>query len=233
MNAEIDVRNVLPSVYVPSLVIHRTGDMCLKVEEGRYVASKLPNCRYVELPGLDHLPFVGEQDEILDEVESFLTEISYAGEIDRVLATVLTVVLEPSAAVRLTQRNNAESYVRRQIALFKGRTISYDAGGLRATFDGPARAIRCACTLNQLARRLGLGLKTGIHTGECEVAGDSVSGVAVTISAEVAALAQAGEVLVSRTVKDLVAGSGLHFQDGPQRTLPAALGAWRLFTVTV
>jgi pimeloyl-ACP methyl ester carboxylesterase len=225
MNAEIDVRHVLPAARVPALVIHRAGDLCLKVEEGRYVASLLPNCRYVELPGQDHLPFVGEQGEILDEVESFLTEVRYGVEVDRVLATVLTACL--------AEGEETGGYLRRQVELFKGRIIGDGAAGLQAAFDGPARAIRCGCLLNQTAQRQGLALKVGIHTGECETAGDAMRGVALDISAQVAALALPGQVLVSRTVKDLVAGSGLSFEDYGLRELPDALGEWRLFNVTV
>ena len=231
MNAEIDVRHVLPSVRVPSLVIHRAGDTCLRVEEGRYVASLLPFGQYVELPGIDHLPFVGDQKAILDEVETFLTGVRYPGEIDRVLATVLTVILPENAAQPLAQRENAELYLRKQIELFKGQTIAYNADGLAATFDGPARAIRCACAVAEAAARLGVTVKIGVHTGECDVYETTVGGVAVELSKKVAAEADDGEVLASRTVKDLVAGSGLRFQERGNYSFGAELGAWHLFTV--
>jgi pimeloyl-ACP methyl ester carboxylesterase/DNA-binding winged helix-turn-helix (wHTH) protein len=229
MNAEIDVRHVLPSVRVPSLVIHRTGDMCLRVEEGRYVASLMPFCRYVELPGVDHLPFVGDQDEILDEVERFLTGVRYPGEIDRVLATVLTVVLPETTAAGW--REAGEGYVRKQIELFKGRTISVDEVGLAATFDGPARALRCACNLADAAARSNVAVKIGVHTGECDVFDTQVSGIAVEISKRVADQADIGEVLASRTVKDLVAGSGLRFHERGDYSFGVDLGDWRLFTI--
>ena len=231
MNAEIDVRQVLPSVRVPSLVIHRTGDMCLRVEEGRYVASLLPFCQYVELPGIDHLPFVGDQDAILDEVEVFLTGVRYPDEIDRVLATVLTVILPEAATHRFRQRDNAELYVRKQIELFKGKTIAYNTDGLAATFDGPARAIRCACALADAAARLRVAVKIGVHTGECDVYDNQFSGLAVALSRRVALEAAIGEILASRTVKDLVAGSGLRFQEHGDFSFGAELGTWHLFTV--
>jgi hypothetical protein len=231
MNAEIDVRHVLPSVRVPALVIHRAGDACLRVEEGRYVASLLPFGQYVELPGIDHLPFVGDQKAILDEVESFLTGVRYPGEIDRVLATVLTVILPEPVSHRRVRGENAELYVRKQIELFKGKTIAYNADGLAATFDGPARAIRCACALADAAARLGVTVKIGVHTGECDVYETTVGGGAVELSKKVAAEAAIGEVLASRTVKDLVAGSGLRFHERGAYNFGAELGEWRLFTV--
>ena len=231
MNAEIDVRQVLPSVRVPSLVIHRTGDMCLRVEEGRYVASLLPFCQYVELPGIDHLPFVGDQDAILDEVEAFLTGVRYPDEIDRVLATVLTVILPQSVSHRFVRRENAALYVRKQIELFKGKMIVSQTDGLTATFDGPARAIRCACALADAAARLRVAVKIGVHTGECDVYDNQLSGLAVELSRQVAAEAAIGEVLASRTVKDLVAGSGLRFHERGAYSLGVEPGAWHLFTV--
>lgn len=237
MNAEIDVRNVLPLVRVPTLVIHRSGDLCLKVEEGRYVASMIPGSKYIELGGIDHLPFVGDQDEILDEIEEFLTGMRHSDEIDRVLATVLHVkIIDPSVQAQevtnweeLLERSGV--YVRRQIELFKGREIKFDENGLLAVFDGPARAIRCALAINDSARRLNLRVKSGLHTGECEVRDGMYSGVAVDLAGEIAKTAVAGEVLASRTVKDLVAGSGLNFADGSVATFPGIAGEWRLFTV--
>ena len=239
MNAEIDVRNVLPSVRVPTLVIHRSGDLCLKVEEGRFVAGQIPGCKYVELGGIDHLPFVGNQDEILDEIEDFLTGVRQAEEIDRVLATVMNVkIIDPQseAATRgfddwqdLLERSRI--YVRRQLALFKGREVSYDENGVLAAFDGPARAIRCASAITDSAKRLGIRVKTGLHTGECDVLGDKYGGFAVELAQKIAAESSPGEILVSRTVKDLVAGSGISFEEYAVKSFPATQGEWRLFTV--
>ena len=237
MNAEIDVRNVLPLVRVPTLVIHRSGDMCLKVEEGRYVASLIPASKYVELGGVDHLPFVGNQEEILDEIEEFLTGMRRAEEYDRVLATVMSVkIVDPEQqALEITDWDafleSSGIYVRRQIELFKGKEVSFDENGLLAVFDGPARAIRCAMAINDSARRLNIRVKTGLHTGECEVRGENYSGLAVELAQKIADEAALGEILASRTVKDLVAGSGLNFIENSIKSFPEIAGEWRIFTV--
>jgi pimeloyl-ACP methyl ester carboxylesterase/DNA-binding winged helix-turn-helix (wHTH) protein len=229
MNAEIDVRNVLPTIRVPTLVIHRSGDLCLKVEEARFVASKIPACKYVELEGNDHLPFVGNQDEILDEIEEFLTGARHAEEHDRVLATVLNVKIVTPPTDDLIE--NSRNYVSRQIQLFKGREISFDESGVLATFDGPARAIRCAIAITEAARRLNLAVKTGLHTGECDVRGENYSGFAVDLAKEIAEESDAGAILVSRTVKDLVAGSGIVFQEHGVKSFAGGRDEWRLFSV--
>lgn len=239
MNAEIDVRYVLPSIRVPALVLHRTGDLCLKVEEGRYVADRIPGSKFVELPGVDHLPFVGDQDAILDEVEEFLTGVRHASEHDRVLATVLFTQFAGSTARaaelgdqrwrETLERHHA--HARREIELYRGREIEIFDDGFLATFDGPARAIRAACAISDYARRLGIEIKAGLHTGECDVVGDKMSGLGVEIGAQVAAKAAAGEVLVSSTVKDLVAGSGIRFEDRNAHVLEGVPGDWRLFAV--
>jgi pimeloyl-ACP methyl ester carboxylesterase/DNA-binding winged helix-turn-helix (wHTH) protein len=237
MNAEIDVRSVLPTIRVPSLVIHRAGDMCLKVEEGRFVAARIPGCKYVELGGIDHLPFVGAQDEILDEIEIFLTGVRHDEQHDRVLATVMSVkIVDPhEQAVEVTNwedlMERSGVYVRRQIELFKGREVSFDENGLLATFDGPARAIRCAMAITDSARRLNIRVKTGVHTGECDVRGGRFGGVAVELAEKIAEEAALGEVLASRTVKDLVAGSGLKFADYGAKSFADIQGEWRLFSV--
>jgi pimeloyl-ACP methyl ester carboxylesterase/DNA-binding winged helix-turn-helix (wHTH) protein/class 3 adenylate cyclase len=239
MNAEIDVRNVLPTVRVPTLVIHRKGDLCLKVEEGRFVASLIPGCKYVELQGIDHLPFVGDQEEILDEIEEFLTGVRHAGEYDRVLATVMNVkIVDPQAEAKTRGEadwqgllDRSREYVRRQLSLFKGKEISYDENGVLATFDGPARAIRCANAITASANRLAIKVKTGLHTGECDVVGDNFSGFAVELAQKIAEEAALGEILASRTVKDLVAGSGIKFQEHSLKTFPETQGEWRLFRI--
>ncbi|HZS09866.1 MAG TPA: alpha/beta fold hydrolase [Blastocatellia bacterium] len=237
MNAEIDIRRVLPTVRVPTLVIHRTGDTCLRVEEGRYVASQIPGAKFVELPGIDHLPFVGNQDAILDEIEEFLTGMRHAPEYDRVLATVLCTHIAslPAEAAHDSQWQQTldrhYAYVRKEIELFRGRESELGDDGLIATFDGPARAIRCACAINESARRLGIPVQSGVHTGECDLLGDKVSGLAVTIGSQVAAEAAPGEVLVSSTVKDLVAGSGIRFTDRNLHELQGVAEEWRLFAV--
>lgn len=225
MNAEIDVRNVLPSIRVPSLVIHRSGDTCLKVEEGRFVASQIPGCKYVELGGIDHLPFVGDQAEVLDEIEDFLTGMRRAEAYDRVLATVLSVKIVGGAGSGLG------AYIRRQLELFKGREIVSDEGEVLATFDGPARAIRCASAVNESAKRLGVEVTTGLHTGECDVLDGNYSGFAVELAQKIAGEAAPGQILVSRTVKDLVAGSGLEFGELGISEFEGVEGEWRLFAV--
>lgn len=225
MNAEIDVRDVLPSIRVPTLVIHRRDEMCLKVEEGRYVASRIPGCKYVELEGIDHLPFVGDQDEILDEIEQFLTGMRQAEEYDRVLATVMNVQV-PAEIL-----DQAGLYIRRQLELFKGREVPFDNGGILATFNGPARAIRCAVAIKECSERLGVLLKSGVHTGECDVVNGQYGGFAVRLANCIGREAEPGNILVSRTVKDLVAGSGFEFEDHGSRSFEECEGDWQLFTV--
>ncbi|HVF43165.1 MAG TPA: alpha/beta fold hydrolase [Pyrinomonadaceae bacterium] len=239
MNAEIDVRHVLPSVHVPTLVIHRADDQCLKVEEGRYVAGRIPGARYVELPGRDHLPFVGDQDVILDEVEEFLTGARHAHEPDRVLATVLftRIVDTQERASRLGAGRwqgiiqGLRAYVRKEVEWFRGREIDMVGDRPLAIFDGPARAVRCAYAIVEYASRLGVEMRAGLHTGECDVVDGKVGGVAPEIGVRVANRAAAGEVLVSNTVKDLVAGSGIRFEDRGEHALGRVLGEWRLFGV--
>ena len=238
MNAEIDVRNVLASIRVPSLVIHRTDDQCLKVAEGRFVAERIPGAKFVEFPGQDHLPFVGDQDAILDEMEEFLTGARHSIEPDTVLATVL--VMHIVAADEHTHKMGEERWddllrrlhlhIGKEIEWFRGRELDMVDHRLLAIFDGPARAIRCASTITEYASRLEVEMRSGLHTGECEIFDGRVSGTAAEIGVCVADEAKAGEVLVSRTVKDLVAGSGIAFEDRGIRTL-AGCGEWRLFAV--
>ncbi|HEV8593075.1 MAG TPA: alpha/beta fold hydrolase, partial [Pyrinomonadaceae bacterium] len=208
MNAEIDVRSVLPSICVPTLVIHRSGDLCLKVEEGRFVASKIPGSKYVELEGINHLPFVGEQTEILDEIESFITGVRHAGGYDRVLATVLNVRIANFAA-EAGKRSEAEwrellangrETVKRLLELFRGREVSYDRNGILATFDGPARAIRCTASIVEAAEKMGVSVKAGLHTGECDVIDGNYSGIAVDLALHIANESDGDRILVSRTV---------------------------------
>ncbi len=224
MNAEIDVRQVLPLIRVPTLVIHRQGDMCLKVEEGRFVAQSIPACKYVELGGIDHLPFVGEQDEILEEIEEFLTGVRSQDEYDRVLKTVISIKI-------LNSKPETDDIWQRQVELFKGNTVDFDETGLIATFDGPARAVRCASALAETALRLNIQVKIGVHTGECDVFGDKVSGIAVEIAKSICHEAEIGKILVSRTVKDLVAGSGLNFNEHSIKTFANLAEKLRLFLV--
>jgi class 3 adenylate cyclase len=239
MNCEIDVRHVLPSVRVPTLVLHRRDDTSLPVEVGRYVAQQVPGARFVELEGRDHLPWVGNMEPFLGEIEEFLTGTRGAAEVDRVLATVLfTDIVESTERARelgdRSWRDLLERFqdrVRDAVGRFRGREIDTAGDGLFATFDGPARAIRCAQSIRDALRALGLAVRTGVHTGECEVSGDKVAGIAVHMGARVAASASPGEILVSSTVKDLVAGSGLRFEDRGVRVLKGMPGEWHLYAV--
>jgi pimeloyl-ACP methyl ester carboxylesterase/DNA-binding winged helix-turn-helix (wHTH) protein len=228
MNAEIDVRHILPSVRVPTLVLHRTDDRCLKVEEGRYVAERIPGAKFVEVGGVDHLPFVGDQDSIVDEIEEFLTgDRQHLGR-DRVLATVMVAYIND---LRTEIVDRFQAHVRKEIELFHGRVIETSSDRVMAAFDGPARAIRCACVVNDVARRLGMRTRVGLHTGECDVMGERIGGVAVDIGAQLALKASTAEVLVSRTVKDLVAGSGFRFLERGLHRFNEVLEEWELFAV--
>ncbi len=231
MNAEIDVRDVLPLVRVPTLVLHRTGDRCLHVEEGRYVAQLVPGAQFVELPGDDHLPFVGDQDAIVDQIAGFLRSVTDGPATDRVLATVLYAKIDSVRAADETQ-GGFGTHVQREIAWFRGRGLMFTDDGFYAAFDGPARAIACARALAGACPRFGRGGSFGLHTGECDVtAGGRMAGVAFERARAVSGLA-VGEVLVSRTVTDLVAGSGVSFEDRGAYPLTPGGDAWRLFAVT-
>lgn len=237
MNAEIDVRPVLPTIRVPTLVIHRTDDQCLKVEEGRFVADRIPGAKFVELPGNDHLPFVGDQDSILNEVEEFLTGVRHTPEPDTVLATVLHMRIANSGGYveRFGQTRWDElllrlrAHIAKEIEWFRGRSIDMVGSRPLAIFDGPARAVRCAIAISEYASRLGVEMHAGLHTGECDLVEGQVGGIAAEIGAHVAAKASTGEVLVSSTVKDLVAGSGITFEDRGRHSFDDLPGQWQLF----
>lgn len=238
MNAQIDVRAVLPAIRVPTLVLHRTGDLDSRPEEGRYIAGRIPGARFVELAGDAHVPFV-DPDQILGEVEEFLTGTRRTIEPDRVLATVLftdivgsterAAALGDRAWVELPERHHA--LVWRELERFRGREVDTAGDGFLATFDGPARAVRCGVAVTRAVGDLGLEVRAGIHTGEIEIAGDKPGGIAVHIGARVAARAGPGEVLVSSTVRDLVAGSGISFADRGRAELKGVPGEWALFAV--
>ena len=237
MNYEIDVRHILPALRVPVLVLHSVGDRALQVDCSRYMAARIPGARYVELPGVDHLPWGEDAPGILDEIEEFLTGVRRGPEPDRVLATVMftDIVGATERAAELGDRRWREllgqhhAAVRRELDRFRGREVDTAGDGFLATFDGPARGVRCASAVTEAVRGLGLEVRAGLHTGEVELIGEKVGGIAVHIGARVAAEAAPGEVLVSSTVKDLVAGSGLRFQDRGARTLKGVPGEWRLF----
>jgi class 3 adenylate cyclase len=236
-NTQIDIREVLPTIRVPTLVLHRTEDRDVSVEEARYIAGRIPGARLVGLPGQDHLPYVGDQDTLLDEIEEFLTGVRRGPDPDRVLATVLFTDIVGSTARAaevgdrrwhdLLERHHA--VVRRALGRFRGREVDTAGDGFLATFDGPARAIQCARAIVEGVGELGLEVRAGLHTGECELAGERVRGIAVHIGARVASLARPGDVLVSSTVKDLVAGSGIEFEERGEQELKGVPGRWRLF----
>jgi len=241
MNAEIDVRPILDAVRVPTLVLHRTGDRTIAVEAGRYLAEHIPDASFVELAGDDHLPWIGDSDAILGEIEEFLTGVRTSPHTDRVLATVLftdivgsterAADLADAAWADLLEAHHAR--VREQLARYAGREIDTAGDGFLAIFDGPARGVRCAIAVAEALRPLGLEVRAGLHTGEIELAGDDVRGLAVHVGARIAALAGPGEVLVSRTVKDLVVGSGLTFQDRGTHVLKGVPDEWQLFSAGV
>jgi len=240
MNTQIDIRGVLPTITVPTLVLHRTGDSDASVEEGRWIADQIPGARFLELPGDDHLPWVGDQDGVLDAIEEFLTGSVPAMTIDRVLATVLFVDIVGSTqrAAELGDARWAELLeafyvvVRRELARHRGHEVDTAGDGLLATFDGPARAVRCAFAIQAGVRPLGLEVRAGVHTGEVEIRAGGVKGIAVHIGARVAALAEGGSVWTSSTVRDLVSGSGLVFEDRGSHALKGVPDSWRLFQVT-
>jgi class 3 adenylate cyclase len=243
MNKEIDIRHVLPAVRVPTLVLHGALDEVVPIDVARYVASRIPTARLVEIPDVGHLAFKGGS-AVTDEIRRFVTEVWEAGgwdeaEPDRVLATVLftDIVGSSAKAAELGDRawrdvlERHHSLVRRELLRHRGREIDTAGDGFFAAFDGPARAVRCACAVAESVRELGLEIRAGLHTGECEVVDEKVAGIAVHTGARVAAEAGPGEVLVSSTVKDLVAGSGIQFEDRGVRPLKGVPGEWHLFAV--
>jgi class 3 adenylate cyclase len=218
---EFDVRDLLPAIRVPTLVLHRSGDMAVPVEHGRYLGEHIPGAKYVEMPGIDHAPAIGDPERIIGEIEEFLTGSRSEMEIDRVLATVLftDVVDSTKRAATLGDRpwraliDRHDQIVRQQLSRFRGREVKNLGDGFLATFDGPARAVRCAAAIAETIKPLGIAVRGGLHTGEIELKGDDIGGIAVNIAARVAAAAGPNETLVSSTVRDLVAGSGLRFED--------------------
>ena len=232
MNTLIDVRSVLPAIRVPTLVLHRTDDRDVNIEEGRYIAARIPGARFVELPGSDHLVYAGDQESIFREIESFISNLRHAPETESVLATVLFVELAGphTATESAPDAGRLLSLAKRETEWFKGRT-SKAANGFLATFDGPVRAVRCALSIRDGALRAGIETKSALHTGLCNIEADETSGAAVDVSVAMVALAQPGEVLASSSVKDLVSGSGLRFEDRGVHDLDNALGQWRLSVV--
>jgi pimeloyl-ACP methyl ester carboxylesterase len=238
MNTQIDVRDVLPAIQAPTLVLHRTDDLDSNVEEGRWIADQIPGAKFVELPGDAHTLWAGDSDAIVDEIEEFLTGMRRSPEPDRVLATVLftDIVGSTERAAAVGDRRWRElvdehhTRVRRELDRFRGLEIDTAGDGFFASFDGPGRAIRAACAIRDSVRALEVEIRAGLHTGECEVIQGKIGGISVNTGARIASRAAPGEVLVSSTVRDLVAGSGIEFTDRGEHELKG-VGAWRLYSV--
>jgi class 3 adenylate cyclase len=237
-STNVDFRSVLPLIQVPTLVLHRGGDSPVAAD-ARSLAKRIAGVKQVDVPGEDFLFFVGDTGPMLDAIEEFLTGALPAHRSDRVLATVLftDIVSSTEHAARIGDRRFKELLVthdellRDEVERFRGRFVRSTGDGVLATFDGPGRAVRCACALRDAVRSLGLEIRAGLHSGEIELRGDDVAGMAVHIGARVSALAAAGEVLVSRTVTDLVAGSGIEFEDRGEHELKGVPGSWHLYSV--
>ena len=236
---EVDLRPILPTVRVPTLVVHSRGNRHIRVGHGQYLAAHIPGAKYVELPGDDHLFYSGDMDRRLDEIEEFLTGARSGFEADRVFATILftDIVRSTERAAELGDRrwrallDDHDARVRRELERHRGRLVNSTGDGVLATFDGPARAIRCGGAIARSLHELGIEVRSGLHAGEIEQRGDDIGGIAVHLAARVMETARAGEVIVSSTVKDLVAGSGLTFADRGVHALRGMPGDWHLFAV--
>jgi class 3 adenylate cyclase len=234
-----DVRDVLPIVSVPTLVLHRVDNVLAPVGFGHYLADHIPDARFVGLPGTDDLIWVGDADAVLEEIEEFLTGVRPCPQLDRILASVLFTDIVGSTEHASTRGDRTwreildahDSMVRRQIERFRGREINTTGDGFLVTFDGPARAVACGRAIRDGAQPLAIDVRVGVHVGEVELRGDDVMGTAVNIAARVASAAKPGEVLVSRTVTDLVSGSGLAFDGRGLHQLKGVPGTWDLFAL--
>jgi class 3 adenylate cyclase len=235
----IDVRELLPVIQAPTLVLQRAHDQIARPELGRYLADHIPDATYVELDGADHIWFTENADEVVDEIQEFLTGTRASPDPDRKLATVFFTDIVDSTA-RAAEVGDTrwralldehDSIVRQELARFGGHEVDHTGDGFLATFDGPGRAIRCARALHDALARIGLAVRVGMHTGAVEVRGEQIGGLALHIGARVAATGGGGDIVVSSTVKDLVAGSGLTFADRGEHELKGVPGAWRLFAV--
>jgi class 3 adenylate cyclase len=240
MFLDLDVRHVVPSIHVPTLILHRTHDRVVNVRSARWLAEHLPGSRYVEMPGRDHSIWTGDADRLLDEVEEFVTGSRERVEPDRVLKTIMFTDIVGSTERAAAMGDSAwrdllathDAMMRRELGRFRGVEVKTLGDGFLAAFDGPARAIRCGVSAARAAHDAGFPIRVGIHTGECEEVGDDYAGITVHIAARVGSLADADEVLVSRTVTDLVAGSGIAFADRGSHALKGVPDEWQLYAVT-
>ena len=238
MNTEIDIRSILPIVRVPTLMFHAVGDQDAKIEEARWIASRIPGARLIELPTRDHIPYYENQDAIVAGVQEFLTGTRPTLDADRFLATVMftDIVNGTARAAELGDRQWGElleshhAAVRRELVRFRGTEVDTAGDGFFATFDGPARAVRCALEIRDAIRGLGLEIRAGVHTGECEVIAGKTGGIAVIIGSRVRELAAPGEVLATSTVKDLTAGAGLRFEPRGARRLKGVPDEWQIYS---
>jgi class 3 adenylate cyclase len=235
--SEVDIRDVLPAISVPTLVLHRTGDLLWPVDGARFIAGQIPGAKFVECEGVDHFPFVGDSEAIFGEIESFLTGSHGTPVTERQLLTVLftDIVDSTKQGAELGDRRwrdlleSHDDVVREELDRFRGRAVKTTGDGFLVTFDGPARAIECARAIAGAVRPLGIEVRAGLHTGECEIRGDDIAGITVNIGARISALAGAGEVLVSGTVKDLVVGSDIAFEERGTHPLKGVPGEWSVF----
>jgi len=240
MNGQIDTRPILPTIQARTLVMNRTGDLCARIDAARDMASRIPGAKFIEYPGNSHSAMLDDMDVVLSDMHEFITGERPIDSFDRVLATVLFFDIasstERAAAMGDTAwRNVLNSYyavVRKELARYRGKETNTTGDGFLATFDGPARAVRCAIAVVLAVRQLGIEVRAGVHTGECELMGDNIGGIAVHAGARIMAKAGPGTVVVSRTVKDLVAGSRINFQDLGSHELKGIPGEWRLFSAS-
>ncbi len=239
MQQEIDIRQILPVNRVPTLILQRAGDLIVNVEEGRYLANHIPESKYVELPGSDHLVWFENTELILEEIETFLTGKRKVIQLDRMLKTIMftDIVKSTELVAKMGDQRWRDllyahnDLIHQEITRFRGIKVESTGDGVLATFDGPVRAIQCACAIRDLVKELGIEIRAGLHAGECEIMGDAVGGIAVHIAARVLSKAGDSEVWVSRSVKDLVVGSGLQFSDQGKHKLKGVPEEWQLFSV--
>lgn len=237
MTTEIDVRDVLPAIHVPTLILHRVSDRDVTVDNGRYLAAHIAGAKLKEFPDGDHWVLTGDTGAILDEIEEFLTGVRHAPDLDRVLTTILftDIVRSTERAAELGDHRWGElktahhALVRRELDRFRGREVDTAGDGFCAMFDGPARAVRCAAAIRDGVTQLGIQIRAGLHTGEVEVGRDGITGLAVHIAARIVSQAAPGEALVSSTVRDLVTGASIEFEDRGLHGLKGVPGEWRIF----